>query len=226
FASTAAGVAFDVGDGRAGFPASLIGPHGGGLELKVEDGSLRIRSTRTAARYLGDQAEALVDADGFVDTADMLERRGDRYYFVGRRDGIINVGGQKVHPEEVEAIINGHPRVRMSLVRTRKAPITKTPDRVLPTVIDELAAHLDEAPALLSDRESLTYRALTERANRYGGWALEHGIGTGDAVALFMPNRPEYLAIWLGVTRVGGVVAPLNTNLAGSALAHCIDLVA
>ena len=127
FASTEAGVAFDVGDGRAGFPASLIGPHGGGLELKVEDGSLRIRSTRTAARYLGDhgdQAEALVDADGFVDTADMLERRGDRYYFVGRRDGIINVGGQKVHPEEVEAIINGHPRVRMSLVRTRKSPIT------------------------------------------------------------------------------------------------------
>src|SRR2546425_1046373 len=106
------------------------------------------------------------------------------------------------------------------------APITKTPDRVLPTVIDELAAHLDEAPALLSDRESLTYRALTERANRYGGWALEHGIGTGDAVALFMPNRPEYLAIWLGITRVGGVVALLNTNLAGSSLAHCVNNVA
>src|SRR5439155_669010 len=164
-------------------------------------------------------AEALVDADGFVDTADMLERRGDRYYFVGRRDGIINVGGQKVHPEEVEAIINGHPRVRMSLVRTRKSPITGA------LVVADVVLNA-EAPALLSDRESLTYRALTERANRYGGWALEHGIGTGDAVALFMPNRPEYLAIWLGVTRVGGVVALLNTNLAGSALAHCIDLVA
>src|SRR5256885_2007661 len=124
FASTEAGVAFDVGDGLAGFPASLIEGQGADVEMKVEDGSLRIRSTRTAARYLGDQAEALVDADGFVDTADMLERRGDRYYFVGRRDGIINVGGQKVHPEEVEAIINGHPRVRMSLVRTRKSPIT------------------------------------------------------------------------------------------------------
>src|SRR2546427_12677906 len=51
FASTEAGVAFDVGDGRAGFPASLIGPRGGGIELRVEHGSLRIRSTRTAARY-------------------------------------------------------------------------------------------------------------------------------------------------------------------------------
>jgi acyl-coenzyme A synthetase/AMP-(fatty) acid ligase len=34
------------------------------------------------------------------------------------------VGGLKVHPEEVEAVINAHPRVRMSLVRTRKNPIT------------------------------------------------------------------------------------------------------
>jgi acyl-coenzyme A synthetase/AMP-(fatty) acid ligase len=94
------------------------------VEMKVEDGSLRIRSTRTAARYIGHQSQTLRDADGFVDTGDMLELRGDRYYFVGRRDGMINVGGLKVHPEEVEAVINRHPRVRMSLVRMRKNPIT------------------------------------------------------------------------------------------------------
>jgi acyl-coenzyme A synthetase/AMP-(fatty) acid ligase len=50
--------------------------------------------------------------------------RGERYYFVGRRGGIINVGGLKVHPEEIEAVINRHPDVRMSLVRGRKNPIT------------------------------------------------------------------------------------------------------
>ena len=54
----------------------------------------------------------------------MLELRDGRYHFVGRRDGVINVGGMKVHPEEVEAVINRHPRVRMSLVRTEKNPIT------------------------------------------------------------------------------------------------------
>jgi acyl-coenzyme A synthetase/AMP-(fatty) acid ligase len=58
-----------------------------------------------------------------VDTGDMVELRGDRYYFVGRRDGVINVGGFKVHPEEVEAVINRHPQVRMSLVRKRKNPV-------------------------------------------------------------------------------------------------------
>ena len=54
----------------------------------------------------------------------MVELRGDRYYFVGRRDGVINVGGLKVHPEEVEAVINRHPGVQMSLVKARKNPFT------------------------------------------------------------------------------------------------------
>jgi acyl-coenzyme A synthetase/AMP-(fatty) acid ligase len=121
FASTEAGVAFDVNDGLAGFPARFIGKTGD-VELKVQDDSLRIRSLRTAMRYIG--SNNLKDNDGFVDTSDMVELRDGRYYFVGRRDGIINVGGLKVHPEEVEAVINRHPRVQMSLVRTRRNPIT------------------------------------------------------------------------------------------------------
>jgi hypothetical protein len=57
---------------------------------------LRIRSTRTASTYVGGDAAAVAGADGYVDTGDMLEFRGDRYYFVGRRGGIINFGGLKV----------------------------------------------------------------------------------------------------------------------------------
>jgi len=124
FASTEAGVAFEVTDGFSGFPASLIGQQGAEVEMKVEDSSLRIRSARTAIRYLGSEGETLANEDGFVDTGDMLELRGDRYYFVGRRGGIINVGGRKVHPEEVEAVINSHPSVQMSFVKARKNPIT------------------------------------------------------------------------------------------------------
>jgi acyl-coenzyme A synthetase/AMP-(fatty) acid ligase len=124
FASTEAGVGFDVRDSLAGFPASLVGQQGAEVELKIEDGSLRIRSAGTAVRYLGTPAGTLADKDGFVDTRDMVELRGDRYYFIGRRDGIINVGGMKVHPEEVEAVINTHPNVQMSLVKARRSPIT------------------------------------------------------------------------------------------------------
>jgi acyl-coenzyme A synthetase/AMP-(fatty) acid ligase len=123
YASTEAGVGFAVNDGREGFPASLLGLRDG-VEMKVEEGSLRIRSTRTAHAYIGRSAAALTDADGFVDTGDMVELRGDRYYFVGRRGGIINIGGLKVHPEEIEAIINRQPEVRMSRAKSRRSPIT------------------------------------------------------------------------------------------------------
>jgi acyl-coenzyme A synthetase/AMP-(fatty) acid ligase len=123
FASTEAGVGFDVEDGLAGIPASYFA-EGAGAQLKVEDGSLRIRSARTALRYVGDAAAPLLDNEGYVDTGDILELRDGRYYFIGRRGGIINVGGLKVHPEEVEAVINRHPRVQMSLVKSRKNPVT------------------------------------------------------------------------------------------------------
>ena len=124
FATTEAGVGFDVRDGLAGFPAAYVGRTGGGAELRVQDGTLRLRSDRTAACYLHDRTRGLGDPDGFIDTGDLVERQGDRYHFIGRREGVINVGGQKVYPEEVEAVINRHPAIRMSRVRARRNPIT------------------------------------------------------------------------------------------------------
>jgi acyl-CoA synthetase (AMP-forming)/AMP-acid ligase II len=124
YASTEAGVGFAVTDGREGFPASLIGQDRNGVEMKVVDDTLRIRSKRTAQAYIGKSAVTLTDADGFVDTGDLVELRGDRYHFVGRRGGIINIGGLKVHPEEIEAVINRHQAVRMSRAKSRRSPIT------------------------------------------------------------------------------------------------------
>ncbi len=98
--------------------------------------------------------------------------------------------------------------------------------RIFPAVIDELAERHGDKPALLSDRETFSYRALAERSRRYTRWALAQGLAKGDVVALLMPNRPEYLAIWLGLTRAGATVALLNTNLTGASLAFCIDIVA
>jgi acyl-CoA synthetase (AMP-forming)/AMP-acid ligase II len=123
FASTEAGVAFEVNDGLTGFPAATLDNHTG-VEMKICNDSLRIRSNRTASRYLDERDGTLRNAEGFVDTGDMVELRGDRYYFLGRRNGVINVGGLKVYPEEVEAVINRHPAVRMSVVRPRRNPVT------------------------------------------------------------------------------------------------------
>jgi acyl-coenzyme A synthetase/AMP-(fatty) acid ligase len=123
FASTEAGVAFDVDDGLAGFPAEFVAARHNGIEMKVEDGTLRIRSHRNANRYLGAAPRELAGGDGFVDTGDLVELQDGRYYFRGRKGGVINVGGLKVFPEEVEGVLNSDPRVRMSLVRGKRSPI-------------------------------------------------------------------------------------------------------
>src|SRR5882757_7435835 len=109
---------------------------------------------------------------------------------------------------------------------TMTTPIAKHPTRVFPQVISELADRFGDAPALLSDRERFSYRELAARSNRYARWALQQDLKKGDTVCLMMPGRPEFLALWVGITRVGGVVALLNTNLTGMALAHCINVVA
>jgi fatty-acyl-CoA synthase len=106
------------------------------------------------------------------------------------------------------------------------APIAQNPSITLPVVIDNLADRFDSALALISEREHLTYRALAQRSNRYARWALGRGLAAGDVVCLLMPNCPEYMAIWLGITRVGAIVSLVNTNLTGDALAHAINIVA
>jgi acyl-CoA synthetase (AMP-forming)/AMP-acid ligase II len=122
YASTEAGVGFEVSDGLEGFPAALVG-RDGPVEMRVDDGVLKMRSGRAASGYLGPEAPALHDADGFVDTGDVVERRGDRFHFAGRASGVINVGGLKIHPEEVEAVINACPGVRLSRVLARRSPL-------------------------------------------------------------------------------------------------------
>jgi fatty-acyl-CoA synthase len=106
------------------------------------------------------------------------------------------------------------------------APITRNPLLTLPTLIQDLAEKFGSAPALLAEREYLTYQGLAERSNQYARWALSQGIASGDVICLIMPNCPEYMTIWLGVTRVGGIVALVNTNLIGDSLTHSINIVA
>ena len=161
YASTEAGVGFEVNDGLEGFPSSFITSshhprQTRDVDMKMVDGSLRICSSRTASRYLGHESPALLDAEGFVDTGDLLELRGDRYYFIGRRGGIINVGGLKVHPEEVEAVINRHPEVRMSLVRSRKNPITGA------IVVADVVLQEEPSHAGAADRAADLKRAIMQ----------------------------------------------------------------
>jgi fatty-acyl-CoA synthase len=102
--------------------------------------------------------------------------------------------------------------------------IETNPLALFADVVEDWAKRQPDRAALISDRETLSYHALAVRINRYARWALAAGITPGDTVCLLMPSRPEYVAAWLGISRVGGVVALINTKLVGSSLSHCINV--
>jgi fatty-acyl-CoA synthase len=101
---------------------------------------------------------------------------------------------------------------------------TADPRRTLPRAVAEWASEYGEAPALLGDRETFSFRTLEARMNQYSRWARVAGAPAGETVALMMGNRPEYLAIWLGLIQVGVVVALVSPDLGPPALAHALKV--
>ena len=91
-------------------------------------------------------------------------------------------------------------------------------------LVQDWAVRQPDRPALVSDIETFSYRALAARIHRYARWAKSAGITSGKTVCLMMGSRPDYVAAWLGISSVGGVVALINTKLVGASLAHCINV--
>jgi acyl-CoA synthetase (AMP-forming)/AMP-acid ligase II len=110
YASTEMGVCFSVHDGRAGFPSSYLDNQTVGARLLIVRGELHIGSTGAMRGYL--EPSGLRPPEELFPTGDLVELRGDRVVFRGRREGRINVGGSKALPEEIEAAVREVPGVR------------------------------------------------------------------------------------------------------------------
>ena len=94
-------------------------------------------------------------------------------------------------------------------------------------VCDDFEAAVDKWPdrvAVVDEARSVSYRELDMLANRYGHWAKSRNLRRGDTVALVLPNRIEFLAAWLGFSKVGVAAALINSQLTGAALTHCIRI--
>ena len=111
YATTELGEVFRVADGRPGFPAAWLGKSlPGGVRLTTRrDGELLVQLSRDTAE---------------VGTGDLVERRGDRFEFTGRRSDVIVVGGAKVFPKRVEEILRRVPGVAEARVYGLPSAIT------------------------------------------------------------------------------------------------------
>ena len=149
YASTEVGVGFSVQDRREGFPMSYITEPPEGIGIAVRYGRLWLRPTGPASEYYGEQ-RLRRDADGFVDTGDRVVLRDGRYMFLGRDTGVINIGGNKVYPEEVERVINAFDGVAIVSVSAKASPFVgaMVTARIVPSApIADKAAFLDRVLA-------------------------------------------------------------------------------
>ena len=97
-------------------------------------------------------------------------------------------------------------------------------DRTLPELLPSLASQFNNTSALSDLDEEISYGELDARVNRYARWAVAEGLKAGDVVCLLMPNSADYVAVWLGLTRIGCIVALLNSHLRRAALEHCVRI--
>jgi len=113
-------------------------------------------------------------------------------------------------------------RIAPDAAKTRPSSTTTVADRFEKVVDDHgtTTAIIDAH----DDGRKVSYAELDSHANRVAHWAIAQGIGKGDVVALLMFNRPEFVATWMGLAKVGAVTALINTNLTGEPLRHSIGV--
>ena len=111
---------------------------GEGFETRVVDGILQIKSRSAMLGYLN--APSPFAEDGWFVTGDAVQQEGEYLRILGRQSEIINVGGQKVYPAEVESVLQGVPNVAGAVVYGEPNPITGS------IVCARVSLHSDEDP--------------------------------------------------------------------------------
>jgi long-chain acyl-CoA synthetase len=95
---------------------------GEGVETKVQQGTLWIRTRSAMLGYLN--APSPFDEEGWFNTGDTVEVDGEYLRILGRKSEVINVGGEKVYPVEVENVLLDMPNVKDVTVSAMSNPIT------------------------------------------------------------------------------------------------------
>ena len=105
----------------------------------------------------------------------------------------------------------------------RSKKLDKNKSLTVPDMIEESIDKFPNNIAIEFEDKSYTYSDLDKESNQIANWAIKKGYTTGDVVALLMENKPEFIFIWLGLSKLGITIACLNNNIKSKSLAHCIQ---
>lgn len=90
--------------------------------------------------------------------------------------------------------------------------------------VEANAENHPNASAIVFEGQQMTWFEFNALANRFANYMHEQGVKRGDVVSIMMENRIEYLAILVGLNKLGAVSGLLNSNLGGNSLIHCINV--
>lgn len=91
-------------------------------------------------------------------------------------------------------------------------------------VFNQYVAKHPQKPCFIFEGDEWTFREVNEYSNRIANLFQQNGFKKNDVVALFMENRPEFVCIWLGLSKLGVIVPLINTNLRQNSLVHSIQI--
>jgi acyl-coenzyme A synthetase/AMP-(fatty) acid ligase len=124
YATTELGRCFSVTDKRSGFPSRFLDSASeDGIAMRIQDGVLEVRSANAMTEY-DSRSSVQGNTTDWFSTGDVVELRGDRVLFLGRKTDVINAGGHKVYPAKIEEFLRTVPGVAAARVYPKSNPIT------------------------------------------------------------------------------------------------------
>ncbi|KAI9991351.1 hypothetical protein PInf_019032 [Phytophthora infestans] len=95
---------------------------------------------------------------------------------------------------------------------------------LIPDLFEQSVAKWPHKACMQFGQRVLSFQQVDEAANRVANWGLQQNLQAGQTVALLMENRPEFVIVWLGLSKIGVVTALLNTHLQADGLVHCAKI--
>ena len=111
-------------------------------------------------------------------------------------------------------------------LKSEERKLPKSIDKV--TVADIFRKTLSKHPlktAFIFEQKTWTFQDVEDYSNRIANYFKSKGYKKGDVVALFLESCPEFICLWLGLSKLGVITALINTNLRLDSLWHCISAV-
>ncbi len=112
----------------------------------------------------------------------------------------------------------------MQRIPTLAPPVDESHES-LGKMLDVTVSKYPNNTAVVFEGRELSWQQLNSLANQYSHLIKQQGVVRGDCVALYMQNRIEYLACFLGMAKLGVTAALINSSLTGKQLIHCINIV-